>query len=53
MKECLGGYHLVMKSTPSVPGDRPLMAIGYKYRYRIVLESIDMEGGISNKPGVT
>ena len=44
MKECLGGYHLVMKSTPSVPGDRPLMAIGYKYNYRKVLGFIYTEG---------
>ena len=53
MKECLGGYHLVMKITPIVPGYIPLMAIGYRYRYQRVLEFIDMEGGISNKPGVT
>ena len=27
MKDWLGGSHIVMKSTPIVPGDRPLMAI--------------------------
>ena len=25
-----GGSYLVMKSNPSVPGGRPLLAIGYK-----------------------
>ena len=28
MKDWLGGSYFVMKSTPRVPGDRPLMAIG-------------------------
>ena len=32
MKEWPGGYNLVMKITPRVPDDRPLMGIGYRYR---------------------
>ena len=30
MKDWPGGSHLVMKSTPRVPGERSLLAIGYK-----------------------
>ena len=30
MKDFLGGYYLVMKITRRVPGDRPLMTVGYK-----------------------
>ena len=29
MKDCPGGSHLVIKITPRVPDDRPLMDIGY------------------------
>ena len=39
-----------MKSTPRVPGDIPLMAIGYKYIYQKVLEFIARGGG--TVPGV-
>ena len=31
MKDWPGGSYLVLKSTPSFPGKRPLLAIGYKY----------------------
>ena len=44
--------HLVMNSNPRVPGGRPLMAIGYKYRYQKILGFIDMEGGGSTVPGI-
>ena len=40
-----------MKSTPRVPGDRPLMAIGYKYNSRKVLVIIATEGYVSTEPG--
>ena len=52
MKEWPGGSHIFMKSTPRVTGDRPLMAIGYKYRSQKVLGFIYMEGGGSTEPGV-
>ena len=29
-KDWLGGSYLVIKSTPRVPGERPLLTIGYK-----------------------
>ena len=32
-----GGSYLAMKSTPIVTGERPLLAIGYKYNSRKVL----------------
>ena len=44
MKECPGGYHIVMKITPRVPGDGSLMAIGYNYRSKNVLGFIATEG---------
>ena len=37
MKDCPGGSYLAMKSTPIVTGERPLLAIGYKYNSRKVL----------------
>ena len=30
MKGWLGGSYLVLKSTPRIPGETPLLAIGYK-----------------------
>ena len=30
-KDWPGGSYLVLRSKPMVPGDRPLIAIGYKY----------------------
>ena len=47
----MGGSYLVMKSTPRVPGGRPLLAIGYKYNYRKVLGFIATEGAGSTLPG--
>ena len=40
-----------MKSTPIVPGGRPLMTIGYKYNYRKFLSFIDTESSGSTEPG--
>ena len=40
-----------MKSTLRVPGDIPLMAIGYKYKYRKILVFIATEGYESDEPG--
>ena len=37
MKYCPGGSYIFMKSTPRVPGGRPLVSIGYEYNYRKVL----------------
>ena len=44
MKYWPGGSYLVMKSTPRVHGDLPLMAIGYKYNSRKFLGYITTEG---------
>ena len=43
--------YLVLKSTPRVPGDRPIMSIGYKFISRKVLGFIVTEGSGSNEPG--
>ena len=40
-----------MKSTPRVPGDRPLMATVYKYIYQKVLGFIATEGAGITEPG--
>ena len=45
------GSYLVINSTPRVPGGRPLLATGYKYNYKNVLEFIATEGGGSTEPG--
>ena len=50
MKMWLGGYHIFMKSTPRVPGDRPLMVIVYKNISLKVLGFIVTEGGGSTDP---
>ena len=44
-KEWPGGYHIFMKSSPRVLGYKPLVAMGYKYRYDKVLGFIDTECG--------
>ena len=51
IKYCPGGSYLVMKITPRVPGGRPLLAIGYRYNSRKVLEFIDTGGAGSTEPG--
>ena len=42
-----------MESTARVPGERPLLEIGYKYNYRKVLWFIATEGDGSTEPGDT
>ena len=42
MKDFPGVSHLVMKITPIFPGDRPPMAIRYKYMSQNFLGFIDM-----------
>ena len=51
IKDWPGGSCLVLKSTPRLSGERPLLAIGYKYNYRKVLELIAHEGAGSTEPG--
>ena len=51
MKYWPGGSYLVLKITPSVPGDIPLMAIGYNYSYRKALGFIVTDGDGSTEPG--
>ena len=50
MKECLGGYYLVINSTPIFYDDKTLMLIGHNYKYRMVLGSISNEGAVGTDP---
>ena len=49
MKDWSGGSYLFMKSTTIFPGERPLLAIGYKYNYRKVLGFVDTGGELKYK----
>ena len=49
MKYWPGGSYLVLRSTPIFSGERPLLAIGYKYNYRKVLGFIATEGAGSTE----
>ena len=40
-KYCPGGSYLVLRSKHMVPGDRPLIAIGYRYNMRKVYKVDD------------
>ena len=51
MNDWPGGSYLVMKSTPRVPGVRPLLTIGYNYNSRNFLGFIANEGDGSTAPG--
>ena len=51
MKDWPGGSYLFLKSTPRFPGERPLLAIRYKYNYGKVLGFIATEGAGSTEPG--
>ena len=51
MKDWLRGSYLVMRSTPRVTGEIPLLAIGYKYKFRKVLGFIATLGAGSTEPG--
>ena len=44
MKYWPGGSYLLLKITTRFPGERPILAIGYKYNYREVLGFIATEG---------
>ena len=47
-----GGSYLVLRSKPMVPGDRPLIAIGYKYNVRKVLSFIVTDSSGRKKTGI-
>ena len=51
IKYFIESYYLVMKSTPKVPWDRPLIDIGYKYNSQKVLWLIATEGYGNTDPG--
>ena len=51
MKDWRGVSYLVLKSTPRSPGERPLLAIGYKFNSRKVLGFIATKGAGSIEPG--
>ena len=40
-KGCPGGSYIVLRSKHMVPGERPLLDIGYKYKSRKVLSFVD------------
>ena len=42
-KDWPGGSYLMLRSKPMVPGERPLISIGYKYNARKVLSFIVTE----------
>ena len=47
-----GGSYLVLRSNPMVPGDRPLISIGYKYNARKFLSFIVTDNSGSTKTGI-
>ena len=51
-KDCPGGSYLVLRVNAMVPGDRPLIAIGYKYNVRKVLSFIVTYNTGSTKTGI-
>ena len=51
-KDWPGGPYLVLRSKPMVPGDRPLIAIGYKYNARKVLSFIVTDNAGSKNTGI-
>ena len=51
MKDWPGGSYLVLNITPRFPGERPLLAIGYKSNSSKVLGFISNEGAGSTEPG--
>ena len=52
IKEWPIGYHIVIKSSPIVPDDRPLTETEYKCIYQKILGFIDTEGYGITEPGV-
>ena len=51
-KDCPGGSYFALRSKPMVPGDWPLIAIGYKYNARKVLSFIVTYNAGSTKTGI-
>ena len=51
-KDWPGGSYLVLRSKPMVPGDKPLIAIGYKYNARKVVHFIVTDNARSTKTGI-
>ena len=52
-KDWPGGSYLVLRSKPMVPGDRPLIAAGYKYNAQKVLSFIVTDNAGRTKTGIT
>ena len=52
-KDWPGGSYLVFRSKPTVPGGRPLIAIGYKYNARKFLSFIVTYNSGSTKTGIS
>ena len=50
-KDFPGESYLVVNINPRYPGEKPLLATGYKYNSRMVLQSIATYGDGSTKPG--
>ena len=48
-----GGFYLMLRNKPMVPGDRPLIAIGYKYNARKVLYFIVTDNAWSTNTVIT
>ena len=51
MKDWQGGYYILMKITPRVPGDIPPMEIRYRYNSIKVLGFIAIGGSRISEPG--
>ena len=49
---CLGGSDLVLNKNSRVPGNRPIIAIGYNYNYRKVVSFIAIEGTGSTQSSI-
>ena len=52
IKDWPGGSCILLRSKPMVPGERPLLAIGYNYNERKVQQFVDTEREGSTKLGI-
>ena len=52
-KDCPVGSYIVLRRKPRVPGERPLIAIGYKYNSRKVISFVATAGAGSTMLGIT